>query len=460
MARKPGAGRKPAKNEVAAGLINALKFCGVIKAPTTTSMVQQHHVFLNAGYAISFDGIVSAGHPIDKDIQGYPHAKLLLEALENTDKTFSWVRHENGTFEIKSDKYNALVPALPYNMVIPTNPALNQGPFGNAEQFVKALDAVGKVAVEAGDIALHSAVRLTSNTAMATDGATIVEALHGNNVPPVILPKQFVTALVKTGKFPVGMGVSADWKSFTVWFEDGSWLRTNTYDSEVWPVEINDTYHAYLNSGGEWFEPHVKLWLAIKSVLPFADDDRRVIVRPGLVRTHVDRNIGAAIEVAEVAFSLDIDGKRLLAVESLAKMLSVKNSGDVLLFTGDNVRGVIAGLLPLPEPEAVPDEPTQGGWGVPTSGEPVSAGGWAIMGAPAEKPAPEAAPAPVSDGWAERAGIPPEGLQGDMEFMGVHPPGVTFEPEDDAPSFSVTDDGVDLGAFNSAAWLETLKDEE
>jgi len=458
----PRKGRAPAKNETAAGLINALKFVGVIKPPTTTSMPQHHHVWLNLGQAIAFDGVVAAGHPIEDGIAGYPHAKLLLEALDNTDKNFVLTVRENGAFEIQSGKYQALVPALPYDQVIPTQPDMNQAAFTDGDAFVKAMEAAGKIVTESGDVVLYSAVRLTdSGSVMATDGGTIIEAYHGNQTPPgIILPKQFVTAMVKAGKAPVGMGLKHDWSTFTVWYADGSWLRTAVYPADTWPNEVTNGFADLISNHGEPMEIPPKLWTTINTLLPFTDDEKRIIIRPGLVRTHADPRVGAKLDVAEIPVNIDIDGKRVLLFETIATRYAIGSyhGGSTMVFYGDKVRGVIAGKAPQADPEPT-QQPQAGGWGnePQTTVQADAGGGWA-MTAPAQ---PQQAAS-----WGDKVGIPAHGLANDPEYESERQ-GIPIEevpgPVEEAVIFTDTDLGISLSwgetiqqGFSAGGWLDTL----
>jgi hypothetical protein len=422
---------------------------------------------MNMGQAIGFDGVVAAGHPIPEGIAGYPHAKLLAEALENTDKNFVLTQRENGAFEINSGKYQALVPALENDQVIPTQPDMNQARFTDGEGFVKALEIAGRITTETGDKVLYSAIRLTENSSvMATDSVTIVEAHHGNMTPPgLILPKQFVTALVKAGKPPVGMGVNHDWTTFTVHFADGSWLRTATYPADTWPDAVNATFYQLINVPTEPMETPAKLWNTAKALAPFTEGNNRLIIRPGLVRTNPDRRLGASLEVPEIAITLDIDAKRLLSVETMAPRFTIGSfqGGPTFVFYGDKVRGVIAGLAPLEEPEV----PTNGGWGSEAAPE-APQGGWATPQAAADGSWAMQQPAAASQGWN---GIPAGGLAGDPEYESERQ-GVPVEevpsPVEEAYIFTDQDTGIPLtsgqenaaitNGFVPSEWANNLKD--
>src|SRR5215217_620027 len=270
MAPRTGRGRKPAKSEMAAGLIAALNFMGALKPPTGQQLMPyMEHTFLNGGWAIGTDGVLAMGHPITGEIAGYVHTKLFADALDNTSKTFTMSVTGTGALHIQSDKYEALVPALDPTTVPETYPDLNQWPLADGQKFIDALVAAGKVVSDNAETVLGASIRLNGETVMATDGVTVIEAYHGNGMPiGVVVPKVFATALAKTGKVPVGFGLHSNWQTLTVHFADNSWLRTNCYDPASWSNEVLQIFGT-LFGGIQAEELDPKLFDAVAAVLPF-----------------------------------------------------------------------------------------------------------------------------------------------------------------------------------------------
>lgn len=454
MAPRKGAGRKPAKNELASGLISALTFLSALKPATgLANQPYMEHVFLNAGWAIGFDGVLAMGHPIEDGVNGYVNTKLLAEALDNSDKTMTINKAENGSFHIESGKYMALVPAIDPANVPQTFPDAKVAPFQYPKAFIDATTAAGKVVKDTAEKALHASIYMNNNTVLATDGATAIEVFHGNYMPiGMVLPKVFATALAKTGKEPVGFGLANDFSTFTVWFADNSWLRTNCYAAaDSWTPEVLAAVGGLFNTGIQMAELDPKLFAAVRAVIPFADDESRVIIRTGVVRTHPDHRMGGRLELASVNFDIDLNGKRLLAVEDMAAQAGVgdgPSGGRVFVFGGPMARGVIAGMSPLPEPAplAAP-APAQGGW-VPAATEyPPQApatGGW-VQPSPAQTVAP--APETPPQGWH---GIPATGLAGDPEYeaarTGVEPVAQPAPAEDPM-----------VADFDIGGWLQSTQ---
>lgn len=495
-------GRQPAKNEVAAALIKALTHVSVVK-PEGGAVAQPYmsHVMLNEGWAITFDGILAAGHPIPPDISGYVHTKLLSEALSNTGKSFSLTVQDTGAFEIVSGNYTSLVPSLSPDQVIATPPDPLQAGFQYPDAFVKALENAASIISDKADKLVYASIRLNNGTLMSTSGQTLLEASHGNYMPVgVVLPERFASAVVKLKKQVQGFGLGANWETFTIYFTDGSWLRTNTY-MEGWPQPVIDAFVNFFN-GVE--TPNVlpaNFEAAARAVFPFADpsDGYRLIIRPGLIRTHMDKRQGAALEVKELDFTADLPGKNVLAVTDQIKTFAMSATADGLpfmVFYGEYVRGVIAGMRPLPEPEpepapvqepaalagwatgpvgdawAAPQQPTQpqAAFTAPSATGQAAPGQFAIATAspqPVEQPQatqPQAtAPQPQAAPIGAWLGGPPAGLANDPEFLegagfGAEGTGQFAHGDEALPASQGT--GVDFGGgFNSAAWLATVEDD-
>ena len=473
----PRRGRKPVKNETATALLNALAFIGNLKTPPAGSPEQYDYVFLNQGYAIGFDGVVAAGHPIPGDIAGYPHAKLLAEALDNTDKTFTMTRREDGAFEIGADKYTAVVPTMDPSKVIPTFPDNKQGPIADPTTFMAALKVVHGVSTDTGTVAVYSAIRITEPSLMATNGQVIIEVRHNNSLPPVVVPRQFVTAILKSEKTPEAIGINgADWSTLTVWFTDGAWLRTNLYKTNPYTDDILTMYNTVTEGLGAYERSEIppKLWATVKAVLPFAEDTR-IMLRPGIVRTHTEAHKGAALQLDKLNVTIDVNGKSLLALEDLATSYHVGevDGAYVMGFAGGGVdnaplmRGILAGDAPV-----VVEEPeSAGGWGTLADAQAAAqSSGWAMSGealTPPEEPPARREAAPQ----AEWAGGPAPDLANDPEFLSQYhdKPAETFmAPVEEAYVFTDKDNGIPLafsqevetGAFQASAWLNTVTEED
>lgn len=481
----PRRGRKPAKNENAAALINALTFVGgSLKAPPAGTPTHYQHVFLNQGLAIGYNGIVAAAHPIPEGIAGYPHLKLFKDALENTDKTFS-LTYDDGHFTVGSDKYTAIVPTVDPSNVVPTFPDQIQARYPDYKGFIDGLKAALRVSSESGTIAAYSAIRFDGSTMMATNGTVIVQVGCVVALPPVIIPTQFATALVKWADKEIdGIGVDMNTMgTFTVWYKDGSWLRTNCYPADTYSLDMLNKFFGLMEAGSGVPATAIdlKVWRTINTLLPFTDDANRVLVRRGVVRTHADRSAGASLEVPESELEFDTDGDNYAKIGDMitsGAMITTANGTPVLYFTGaiPDTAQPVRGVLMCFEPEEEYTTDSGAGWGTgtqETAPEEPASGGWAIAANIAPPPEEKAAPVQrVAEPQGEWKGGPTEGMADDPEFLSQRYdlPVEDFIPDlTNIPDFPPNDQGVDLGGdwgtaiqegFKPSGWLNTLTDDD
>jgi hypothetical protein len=462
-------GRKPAKNETAAALITALGFISTLKAPASGSPEQYDYVFMNAGYAIGYNGIVAAGHPLPEGIVGYYHAKLLAEALDNTDKTFTMTRRDDGFLEIGSGKYSAIVPAYDPSQVIQTIPDNKMVAVADGTRLIEAFKVACEISTDTGTLALHGAIRMLDRSLLVTNGQVLMQVDTSNSLPPLAIPRQFLQAVIKSGKTPHYMGMNGvDYSTFTIWFEDGSWLRTNTFGPEVWNDTVIGKSMEYIEQVSEC-EPvaiPASMWAVSKALIPFTDaEHNRLMLRPGRISTTVTNGKCASLDVPELMFTADINGKQLALLEGIAINWCMTRGELLGFFSADpapRTRGVVVQLPRLPE-----EAGDATGWGQTAHNEPEApasepaATGWAVA-ATVEPPA-EENPALAPEAWGKG---PSDDLRNDPEFMSQF----TDRPVEDfyveqAYIFTDEDNGIPLDwnsaiqeGFKPSGWLDTLSD--
>jgi hypothetical protein len=204
-----------------------------------------------------------------------------------------------------------------------------------------------------------------------------------------------------------------------------------------------------------------KVWAAINAVLPFTQDGR-VILRPGLIRTHPNRHFGAAIEVKEATATFDVVGKQFLALAEVATNYAVAGNGSLMVVFGDNSRGIVAGLAPLPD-EGAPAT----NWGDPTGSTQSPQGGG--DGWPGPSSIQMVAPQPEGDRnpdgkWKNG---PKEGDAQSPEFQSTYldQPEDNFRDDDAYLLVVPGDTGFPLNTaqpqgFSASGWVNSLSDED
>lgn len=320
--------RKPEQSNV---LLDALQFVSVVTK--SEGSPNETNLLLRGRNVIGFNGILAASCPIDTDIHVYPNAELLVKALSRCTEQYSITQLDQDRLAIKSNKFKAIVPCLNPEMMTPTYPDSAVVSLDN--RFREALSAVAVLVQEGAQQVYLASVLLDGASLIATTGKVILEAWGGWNLPCGIgLPKSFATALAKISKNISKFGCSKS--SVTVWFEDESWLRTQIF-AEPWP----DVGRILNGNANLWSVP-VEFYKAIDAIESFSETGD-IYFNKDLLRSHADENKGASYECSGIPNGPIFNAKQLKIIQPYVKEIDFDASGGMLRFTGDSVRGCIAG---------------------------------------------------------------------------------------------------------------------
>lgn len=333
MARKPRS--KPVEQQ-SNKLLSALQFCQLVLSDKGTPV--ETHLTLNNRTATAFNGILSAGHLIDEDLNTAPNNKLMIEALSKCGQNLSITQADN-KLSIRSDKFKAIVPCLDPSSLPVSVPDNNM--FSINDDLIKAIEAVGVLANEDAQTVHAASILIRSGSAVSTNGFIIFEYWHGMNLPTLALPKAFVSPIVKATKKINGFGFSEN--SVTFWFEDNCWLKSQLYRDQ-WP----DVDHL-LNRQSNMFPVPAGFWEALDAIAPFAQEGF-VYFDNELIKTHRDGEMGATYEVAGIPKGPVFNIKNLMMIKPFAQVIDFVAPGPtegttMLMFQGDRIRGVMLGRI-------------------------------------------------------------------------------------------------------------------
>lgn len=317
-------------------LLNAISFVGSILKDKGAAF--ETHISLKNNWAVGFNGVISAGHKIEEQIEAYPQSQLFLNALSKCGEALSITLLETNRLSIKSGSFKALVPCVEGDLMHVIEPDL---PIAIVDdRFKKALETVGVLASENAQSVVTASILMNGFSLIATDRKFIMEAWHGIDLPPgLTLPKAFVGPLTKAKKPLAQFGFSEG--SATFYFEDGSWLKTQTY-ADVYP-DLNGLLNKQSNM---WNVPD-KFFEAIKAIEPFSDDGN-IYFDTGFLRSHASDTVGASFEIAGTPKGVVYPARYLKMLDGLAEKIDfVTPHGNAycLTFQGESARGVIAGRV-------------------------------------------------------------------------------------------------------------------
>lgn len=313
-------------------LLDALKFVKLAQADAGAPM--HRHCVLYDHFVYGFDGIISAGHPIQEDIAIAPMTAKLIQALERVEDQMAMVALPSG-LSVRAGRFRAVVPCFPLSDMPPINP---DPPIVAISDVLRAgFAAVGPLATEGAPHVIQAAVRLSAGTVVATNRHVVIEYWHGLDLPTVLLPKQAIKAIEAVKKPLTLFGFSEG--SATFYFNDGSWIKTQLYN-EKYP----DISRVLDKTSNQWpITPG--LFDALRKIRPFVGDDNAVIFSKNRIHTSaVDDAAGGSYELEGIPAGPAYNVDYLLLLEGLAKTVDYGDpeAASNLLFFGDNVRGGMA----------------------------------------------------------------------------------------------------------------------
>lgn len=335
---KPQAEQSPRSS----AFLDALRFVSV--ASHNEGAPYQMFTTLTDKWAIAFDGVIAAGHPIEEDIHAAPHNLKLVAALARCGNTLAVTQLDAGRLSIRSDKFRALIPCIDPTLLAP---ALPDPPCAVIDDRLRAgLEAVGILVSETSQHVVTASVLLQSGSVVATDRQVMFQHWHGIDLPPgLALPKQLITALSKNAGKLTQFGYSST--SATFYFENNAWIRTQLFP-DPWPDVLGmlDTH------SNAWPIPP-DFFTALDAVAPFSDDGNVYLFQNSL-RSHAAEGVGATYDVDGLPAGPIFNAKRLAIIRQYAKKIDFTGVQHISHFFGDNIRGAIVQRVPYIEPPPRP----------------------------------------------------------------------------------------------------------
>lgn len=327
MARKPAA----RKQKEVTGLLDAISF--IEPACKEDGMDYQTHCIISHKWAMGFDGALTAAHPIVEELSAFPRLHTLKTALSKVDGAVAITQDRADVLKISTARATFDVECLSA-LDWPQGPDAMSVllPPDKEEAFKTAVGVLNSVIKEAGETIVASSIKIGANSMVASDGTIIVEYWHGLGLPgDAVVPKAFVSALAKSARRIVGMGVSD--RSFTVYFaavQEGGpnpWLKTQLYSE---PYPDTDRIWGMVDFGAlAPVDPH--FWAAVETVTRFSE----------VVYIHKDKIVSA-------------DGKTAkYDVEAHASDAPIKTSGKRLKLVSFMDKIALGGQTPASGPKPI-----------------------------------------------------------------------------------------------------------
>lgn len=324
--------RKKAEPKPVDQVLENLKMLGLVVKKKGT--VQETHIRISGEYAIACVGELTIGCPLGFAINAVVSHHDLLEAKKVSGNEFACT-HLPGQ--------HATIVAGDVHMVISTDDSgVWECPHAD-QPIAPANDRLRDVLIAVAPFSGHErpdvvGILCQANTAVAANGHAILEAYHGVDMPPNLrLPLSFVKVLSKI-KRPIKQFGFSEY-SFTLWYEDGSFVRTAMYPGryfDYWKVFEYDCDFELVDLPDEFYK-------ALKAIKPFAKDGF-VYFKGGRIYTARQAESASSFvhEAIPDGFGFAIDN--LLLATGHATTVKFLNTCDKIVFECGSVRGVIMAI--------------------------------------------------------------------------------------------------------------------
>lgn len=326
----------PRKKKEESPLLSALKFVALAqrdKGPTYQTHCRIFNPEQNKTIAIAYDGILAVGVELPEELPDCcPNTLTFIHALERAKGNTATTITESQVI-VKTSKFRAVVPSVgpaDLHMIYP-DPA--QYPLN--DEFKRALIEASALTKEGAQTVVQASVMTKNGSIVGTNGHVIIEAWHGIPTPPgLAIPKAFIQALEKVNKKIERFGLSDI--SFTVWFDDGSFIKTQLY-SERWP-DIDSVLNEL--NGAKPTEMSRDFWEGVKTVAPFSQDGY-IYLGDGEIRSHRDTEIATSYKCKGVPDNISMNIRFITSIEDLIKTVDFDHSERLTVFFGDKIRGAM-----------------------------------------------------------------------------------------------------------------------
>jgi DNA polymerase III sliding clamp (beta) subunit (PCNA family) len=202
------------------------------------------------------------------------------------------------------------------------------------------LDAFQKIAAFVGNDASRpwtNGILLRGQSAFATNNVCLIEYWLATDIPFVVnIPGTAVKEVIRVGEAPSHLQL--DDNSVTFHYEGGKWIRTQLYITQ-WPDMTR-----LLDQKSQQSPVDPRLYEALDSLTQFSDDLTRVHLKEGILRTHLDDEVGASYEVSGIGITGLYQIKMLRLLEGVAETADFTRYPEPVLFFGHNLRGAIVGM--------------------------------------------------------------------------------------------------------------------
>jgi len=322
--------KKEDKPTPAKGLLDALAFIKPCQKKKGT--LEQTHCLIQANWMVASDGIMTIATPVQEDLTACPQSSLLEEALKKSKGELSITQLSDEALSVSSGSLKITVPCEPTSALNISGPDPQRGVADF--RLKEALKDLAPIATEGAADAINACVLIDGVNAVATNNHLILEIEHGVNLPNnILVPKAACAAVGKCKKLLTGFGFSGS--SCTFWFEDGSFIKTQLFDSKY------PNYQIHLENEDALFAPIPESFFEAIAAVKDHSTTSVVYVKDSGIWSD---NLESSYQVEGLIGDMGINFKYLTLVKSSIENICFDSEQNKLFFFDHDRRGMIMGV--------------------------------------------------------------------------------------------------------------------
>lgn len=318
-------------------MLESLKFVkGAVSTKTFEPVLK--HFQIKDGHVQSYNGVLSLSSPIDCDLDVKPLAAPFVHAIQLCDETVSLHLTETGRLAIKSGNFKAFIECSdePFPDI-----ACEGEKIEIQTGLLETLNFLAPImGTDASRLWSHG-ILLANQSAYVTNNIILVEKWLGGSISTILgLPAACVKELIRINTEP--SAIESNGKTVTFRYADGRWLSSLLLNISQWP----DPNKLFQNEN----KPSpidASLFEALEKLRPFTGDLNSVWLHAdGTISTSRNDEQGAHLQLTKCKgmrgrYSAD----QLLKLKEIATGIDWSSYPKPCIFYGDNLRGLIIGLI-------------------------------------------------------------------------------------------------------------------
>lgn len=293
------------------------------------------HVVIEGGKVRGYNGTVAMCSPIAFNLECKPKADALIKAIDQCEQTIQLAMTPAGRLSIKSGSFKSFVECVTGE----TPHVLPEGDMVDIDcgELFKAVKALNPVVGNDASRQWTNGILLSGGSAYATNNVMVVEYWLATKFPFVVnVPLTAIKEMIRINEAPEKLQLAE--KSITFHYSNERWLRCQLYTTE-W-ADVGKVLSRPSNP--TTLDP--RIFDAVDSISSFVDKNGRVYMRPGLISTHLDREVGAHYEIVGFTSEGIYNIEMLKKLNGLATSIDWSGYPGPCMFFGDNLRGAIIGM--------------------------------------------------------------------------------------------------------------------